>query len=161
MFIEYNSLLPDFQFGFRKRSTMYNLGYYNRYIRKNFRYNKYTLSVFLVIKGEFYSINHVYLIEGLSNLDISGHILRCFFFNNRTFSLKVNNKLFGPKSTYKGTPQGSLLFPLLFILNLIDFISKVSCPFKYSFYVDDLVIYLDRYETVNVGESIMYSLKIS
>lgn len=144
-FIENHLLIPEYQFGFRKgKSTMFNLACLVGDIKNNLLSNKCTLAVFLDIKGAFDNIDHEYLIKSLSNLGLPGHVLKWLyhFLNGRCLFVKYKNKLYGPRYSFRGTPQGSVLSPLIFILSLVDFMRQIPNSVKYSFYADDLVIYL-------------------
>lgn len=148
-YIENNKLIPDYQFGFRKgKSTYFNLGCLLGDIQNNLRQNKLTLAVFLDIKGAFDNINHEFLIESLHQLGFPGKVLSWIFnfLNGRSVSLKVNNNLYGPRFSHKGTPQGSVLSPLVFILSIINLMKIIPTSIKYSFYADDLVLYLDSFD---------------
>lgn len=143
-FVERNLLIPEFQFGFRKgKSTMFNLACLIGDIKNNFLSSKGTLAVFLDVKGAFDNIDHEYLFKSLSNLGFPGPVLKWLFnfLNGRRLSVKFRNKLYGTRFSYKGTPQGSVLSPLIFILSLVDFMRHVPNTVKYSFYADDLVVY--------------------
>lgn len=156
-FVEHNSLIPDYQFGFRKgKNTMFNLGCLIGDVQNNLRKDKLTLVVFLDFKGAFDNIKHEYLIECLQKLGFPGSVLFWIynFLNDRSISLKVNNNLYGPCSSFKGTPQGSVISPLIFILCLVQFMKIIPDCVKYSFYADDLVIYLDC-DNLSEGEHTM------
>lgn len=156
-FIESHAIIPVDQYGFRKgKSTMDNLSCLVGDIRNNFRNNKYTLAVFLDIKGAFDNIDHCYLIKSLSSLGIPGHVLLWLynFLNNRKVCLKIRNKIYGPRSTFKGTPQGAVLSPLVFILSLVNFMENIPTSVKYLFFADDLVVYVDCLDLIQ-GELIM------
>lgn len=156
-FIENNNIIPENQFGFRKgKSTMDNLGCLIGDIDNGFKANKNTLAVFLDFKGAFDNIDHCFLIKSLFKLNLPGPLLEWLFkfLNDRLMFLKVNNQFFGPKSNYKGTPQGSVLSPLIFILSLVTFMKEIPDHIKFLFFADDLVVYL-HCNNVNDGEVIM------
>ncbi|KAI5633769.1 reverse transcriptase (RNA-dependent DNA polymerase) domain-containing protein [Phthorimaea operculella] len=94
--------------------------------------------------------------QSLAALGIPGSVL-CWIFNflnERQVFLKIKNKLYGPRLTNKGTPQGSVLSPLIFILSLVEFMKQIPANAKYSFFADDLVIYLNC-DDISQGETEM------
>lgn len=70
--------------------------------------------------------------------------------------LKIKSSLFGPKISTKGTPQGCVLSPLIFILSLVCFIKKIPNSVKHLFFADDLVLYVNCND-IKSGESVMNS----
>lgn len=156
-FTESNKIIPNTQYGFRKgKSTIDNLACLIGDIRNNFHNNQYTLAVFLDIKGAFDNIDHNYLIKSLDSLGFPGHILSWLFnfLNTRYLTLKIKSTLTGNKISTKGTPQGSVLSPLVFILSLINFMNQIPSTVKHLFFADDLVLYVNCND-ITTGESVM------
>lgn len=162
-FIESNLLIPGYQFGFRKgKSSIYNLACLLGDIKNNFTNNKCTIAVFLDIKGAFDNIDHEYLIKGLHQLGLPGPVLKWLFtfLSGRSLYVKFKNNLYGPKYSFKGTPQGSVLSPLVFILSLIHFMLQIPNNVKYSLYADDLVIYLGSDNPIQGQDEVNACLRI-
>ena len=86
----------------------------------------YARCLFLDFSSAFNTIRVEYLIPLLQHLDsnVTGWVTS--FLSNRVQQTMVNNKLSAPILTHTGTPQGSVLSPLLFSLYTNRITSNLS-----------------------------------
>jgi len=121
--IEFQHIIPDNQFGFRPdRSCVDSLVLFSSDIHKGFASNSSTIAAFLDIKGAFDNVIPYILIQELESIGIPAQI-RMFIYNlisDRSLHFVVEGEKYGPFYSYKGTPQGSTLRPLLFDIYRVD-----------------------------------------
>jgi len=113
--------LPEFQSGFRNsRSCIDNLVTLTNRIHTAFLRNASTVAVFLDIAGAFDNVIPNILIQEFRNFGLPACF--CKFIENllleRFIYVAQNGNLEGPWISHKGTPQGSILSPLLFNIYL-------------------------------------------
>jgi len=82
------------------------------------------------------------LLLKMMKLKISGHMLTWVksFLTNRSSQVKIGDKLSYSYSTENGTPQGSAISPLLFLIMINDF-PKLSKYTSDAFFADDCTIW--------------------
>ena len=90
----------------------------------------------------FDSISHNKLIYKLKTFGICGKILLWIkeFLNNISFAVKLNNYISKSLPVISSVPQGSKLWPLLYILYANDIMQDFKFS-KVKMYVDDLTVY--------------------
>ena len=150
-FVESNSLLPKYQFGFRKqRSTtaaaclLYELG---RHCLNN---KKRLYACFFDFKKAFDMVDRTLLFTKLQILGIPTSLCSLLYFILKNLKLHVRNDstVSEPFNTLNGVPQGDALSPLLFSLFTADLpdrlvhkapkLNNVDIP--YILFADDLVL---------------------
>ncbi|GBN07503.1 putative RNA-directed DNA polymerase from transposon BS, partial [Araneus ventricosus] len=135
------NIIPDEQYGFRpQHGCIHQLLRVTNTITHGFNNKHYTGGVFLDVRKAFDRMWHKGLIYKLiaNNLpcyliDIITHYLR-----DRTFQVKINSILSEPGNIKAGTPQGSILSPLLYTIYTADFPKQnfiINC-----FFADDTAI---------------------
>ena len=116
-------------------------------ILKNLEEDKYTVSIFLDLSKAFDTLDHDILLEKMSRYGIRGHTNSWFrsYLENRTIKCKLSDEL-GKKITSDpynlnfGTPQGSCLGPLLFLIFINDLHNHIeNC--NAILFADDTTIY--------------------
>ena len=148
-FLTETNQLYDGQYGFRsKHSTEHAISELIGSIAKGLENNKYTIGIFLDLSKAFDTLNHRILLEKMEKYGIRGHAQAWFesYLKNR----KMRSKCI-PESTGKteysdyyqveyGTPQGSCLGPLLFIIFTNDFYLNIKHANSLLF-ADDTTLY--------------------
>lgn len=144
-FVETNSLLPDYQLGFRKgESAVEGFVSFIADIKNSVFAHSNAICVFLDVEGAYDNVNLFQLIRVLSELKIPGKLLRWIFnfFYNRTVYVKFNNIIHGPKYAHKGLMQGAILSPILYNLYTSQIQNNVrENNVNILQYADDLVMY--------------------
>ena len=117
-FIKYK-ILYEGQYGFRKgRSTTDAILDLTGNILENLNKKWYTLGLFLDVSKAFDSLNHKVILAKLEHYGIRGIPLKWFesYLSDRQIKVKYHKETSNPYKMTFGTPQGSVLGPLLFIM---------------------------------------------
>jgi len=126
--VETQFLLPEFQAGFRNsRSCIDNIITLTNRIHWGFMKRTSTIAIFLDIAGAFDNVIPSILFEDLREIGLPAKT--CKFVVNllserQIFSID-NGTLQPPLISHKGTPQGSILSPILFSI----YLRKISSVF--------------------------------
>lgn len=160
-FLETKHLLDPYQCGFRPaRSTQDNLIYLQEEINLGFHRKCHTTCVFFDIEKAFDRLLPSTILKSLQEMNIAGNITK-FVFNflsNRTFCVRIGQILSAPKLQETGTPQGSVLSPLLFILALNSITKAIQHPIQHLLYADDLVIFLQHANSKNATHQLQKTI---
>ena len=122
-FFEKNNLLGKFQFGFRRNKstisellTLFDTILEAKEMRKEILINLYDLS------AAFDTVPHQILIEKLRLYGFSKQAIKWMesYLSNRKQFVEVSGKRSSEQEINIGTPQGSRLSPLLFIILMAD-----------------------------------------
>ncbi|CAK1586423.1 unnamed protein product [Parnassius mnemosyne] len=147
-YLEDNHILPETQSGFRRGyGTETALLHVTDDITTASDKGKGSILVLLDFTRAFACINHDILLAKLSYYGVSEATCKWFysFLSNRSQYVEINTDQgevmqSSIRRTSRGTPQGSILSPILFILFTAD-ISKVLKHSKIHLYADDTQIY--------------------
>ena len=98
-----------------------------------------TLAVFLDLEKAFDLMWREGLLLKLEKLGVRGKILKWIhsFLNNREAMVRVGSTLSDPVLLENGTPQGSVLSPLLFIVMMGDIPCQETHGIRTSIFADD------------------------
>ena len=143
---EVNNIINPHQWGFRRGQSTHDIaiGKFLERVIEGFNENKYGIGVFLDLQKAFDLVNHSLLLRKLHHYGLRGPKLDIIksFLSSRKQGEKVNNVISSSLPVNIGTPQGSVLSPLLFnifINNLVNCSSKLY----FTLNADDTSVYLN------------------
>ena len=144
-FLLHNKLLSDHQFGFRPRfSTQDALLTATRDWHQSLTTHKQVAAVFFDVKKAFDSVPHDQLLKSLSDIGITGQLLKWFadYLTGRQQRVVLDGVASNYTQVTSGVPQGSILGPLLYII-FTNSISQLplSDNTKCILYADDILLY--------------------
>ena len=142
-FLTICDLIPDVQHGFvPKRSTVTNLLSCLDDWTANIENSLQTDVIYLDFAKCFNSVSHQKLLFKLERLGFRGKCLLWLnsFFFERIQRVKINSEYSAPKSVISGTPEGTVIGPLLYVCYSLDlnFVIKYC---KLSCFADDSKLY--------------------
>ena len=114
----------DHQYGFRpKYSTKYGVLELIDRIINQLDKDEIPINIYLDNSKAFDTIDHIILIDKLKYYGVHGINLKLFsgYLENRKQYTEINNIKSNMSSITTGVKQGSILGPLLFIININDF----------------------------------------
>ena len=120
-FLNENSVLSQFQSGFRKKHSMETaIVYLSDRIIEHMDRQCLCGAAFIDLKKVFDLVDHKCLLHKLEHYGVRGNSLNWFkdYITTRMQRVKYDNKLSGSTEINYGVPQGSILGPLCFILLL-------------------------------------------
>ncbi|GFW12217.1 probable RNA-directed DNA polymerase from transposon X-element [Trichonephila clavipes] len=140
-----NSIIPDIQHGFRKEtSTCHQLLRATNKIISGFNRHATTGGIFLDVEKAFDRLWHNGLIFKMINLNYPPYLIRTIsdYLHNRTFQVKIQATISKIGHIQAGSPQGSLLSPILYIIYTHDF--PTSPLVDICLFEDDVAILSQR-----------------
>jgi len=143
--LENRKILDKHQSGFRKnKSTIDNLIRLQQEIVDGTSEKQHVMCVFFDMEKAFDNINKNTILDTLKQYKYEGNVLYFIkdFLVDRKFAVRVGASLSQPYSQEQGTPQGSVISPLLFILAINSIQQVIKAPVKHLLFADDLVIFL-------------------
>ena len=117
--LNYRNILPRHQAGFLEgKSTMYNIFRLNRCARQALDKRHHAAVIFFDIKSAFDSVWHDGLIYKMKDYRLPNYLIHwtISFLYKRTAQIELENQLSRPFKLNSGTPQGSPISPLLYII---------------------------------------------
>src|SRR6218665_1366046 len=107
--------------------------------------NDYSIGLFLDLSKAFDSVDHNILLKKLETYGIRGLPLRWFenYLNKRQRQVQCNNKISSLRPIKYGVPQGSILWPLLFLLFIND-LPNVSLSMHFELFADDSNVFISH-----------------
>ena len=101
----------------------------------------FSICILIDFRKAFDTVEHSILLNKLHNYGIRGTALQWFniYLTNRYQYVNYNNTTSNMKQIVYGVPQGSILWPLLFLLYIND-ISSVSNVFSSLLFADDTTL---------------------
>lgn len=137
-----NNILPNFQFGFlNDRSTIQPLSIFNNFIADNLNKNKMITAMTIDVQSAFDSVWHNGVIYKLILNNFPPLIIKSItsFLNKRTFEVGENDDKSELKFIPAGSPQGSVVSPLLWNIYIADLPTHPNI--KILQYADDTLLY--------------------
>ena len=122
-YLERFNLLSPFQAGFRKnRSTLDQLMRLETDVHKSLMNKEYVIVVFLDLEKAYNTLWKKGLLYKCNQLGIKNCMLKWIatFLGNRECEVKVDGKFSHEYTLEKGTPQGSVISPVLFNIMMND-----------------------------------------
>jgi hypothetical protein len=142
LYVFIDSLLPDSQFGFRKcRSAYDQAANLIMHIQNERAENKLVGVIFIDIKKAFDRVDRSDLLSDLFECGVKGKILRALnsIINGFTMRVLFENFVSSEYQPECGTPQGSILSPLLWNFYFRKFDSNLQHSLSFGF-ADDLAL---------------------
>ena len=142
-FIESNRLFNRDQSGFRKsRSTIDHILRLQSDVTKSIHQRQLTAGIFLDFTKAFDMLWIEGLLFKLKKLRVEGHMFKWIrsFLTSRTIQVKVGNSHSEKLTLENGTPQGSVISPLLFLLMIND-IPDLNQDTRKAIFADDCAIW--------------------
>jgi len=142
-YLESKQLLSNSQSGFRRnKSTIDQILKLQDTISKYNRNRGFTVGVFLDFEKAYDMVWRAGLMSKVKKLGINGNLFQFIreFIQNRTFEVKVGAECSEKRILENGTPQGSVLSPMLFLIMIND-IEIGNTGAELSLFADDSATY--------------------
>ena len=142
-YLEINNKFNPDQAGFRKRrSTIDQIMKIQDDIIKGMQKKEYTVAIFIDFQKAFDMVWKTGILEKMHHLNIIGKMYAWIksFMEDRTFQVKVEGQLSDTFQFENGTPQGSVISPVLFLIAINDF-PDLGPGIKKSIFADDSAIW--------------------
>ena len=108
--------------------------------------NRLGVAVFKDVEKAFDSVWHNGLRYKLMNSELPNKIIRSSFISNRTITVKINVEMSDKVKLIAGTPRGSVLSPLLFLMYVNDIpVDPMNNQVNISQFADDLGMWTYQY----------------
>ena len=138
------NILPQHQAGFRsKKSTMYNIVRLESYAHSQKKQSKHVAAIFFDIKAAFDAVWHDGLIFKCNELRLPQYLTKYLvsFLDKRTAAIELDNTLSRLFNLNSGTPQGSPISPLLYILYTADSMNGIPSNTEHGLFADDTALW--------------------
>ena len=159
-FVEKNNLLSKNQSGFRKnKNTIDQILRLQDNILKKFKNREEVLAIFIDFERAYDMLHVPTLLKKLLNMGIIGKTYNWIvnFLSSRTFQVKVGASLSDKYILENGTPQGSIISPLLFLIMINDIPNEID-GVEMTLFADDSSIYASHRNRNKLQKKIQLSL---
>ena len=162
--VDRRNILPEHQAGFRSRkSTIYNIIRLERYAHSQIHQTtrkRHAAVIFFDIKAAFDSVWHDGLIYKLNELRLPQYLINYLisFLTNRTAAIELENLLSRPFNLNSGTPQGSPLSPLLYIIFTADSMNGIPKHTEHGLFADDTALWTSSHTLVSLSSRLQHSV---
>lgn len=139
-FLEKKEILTSDQSGFRKkRSTMDALILFENDVKKALLMKEYLIAVFFDIEKAYDTLWREGLLIKLNKIGVGGRMYNWIldFLFERTFQVRIGEEMSASNDILNGTPQGSVISPILFNLMINDIFEKLNPNIGKALYADD------------------------
>jgi len=161
-YLEKNNLFTLNQSGFRKhKNTMDQILKLQDIILKKIKNKEHVLALFIDFERAYDMLHVPTLLRKLQTLGIVGNTYKWIenFLSNRTFQVKVGTELSNILKQQNGTPQGSVISPILFLIMIND-ISSGPDDINISLFADDSAVYTGHRNIKTLENKIQNSIDI-
>lgn len=155
-YLESNHLLNPYQSAYRKnRCTLDHLIRLHDHINRNINNKGATIAIFFDFSKAFDMLWKEGLMQKLKTAGIDGRMKNWIedFLTGRKFQVKINGVLSDLYDLQNGTPQGSVISPILFLLMINDFPHTTSNT-ETSLYADDSAIWRSGRNIENIQQQL-------
>jgi hypothetical protein len=138
------NILPPHQAGFRPhRNTLYNIIRLERFAREQLQKRQHSAVIFFDIKAAFDTVWFDGIVYKLYDLSLPDYIILYIisFLDNRTASIEIENTISRSFLLKSGTPQGSPLSPLLYIIYTSDSMNNIHQHTEHGLFADDTALW--------------------
>ncbi len=152
-YLQSHKILDNSQCGFQpNKSTTDNLVHLTEGIELGFSRKQDTIAVFFDVEKAFDRLRPHSILQAFHEMQLNGHIINFVknFLEERTFQVRIGETLSNTRRQETGTPQGSVLSPLLFIMAVNGIKQCIEYPVQHLMYADDLVIYTRGTQITNM-----------
>jgi hypothetical protein len=147
--------------GFRsKKSTINNIVRLERYARDNLIRSRHSAVIFFDIKAAFDSVWHDGLLYKINDFNLPPYLSSYLmsFLHNRTANIEFENALSRSFNLKSGTPQGSPLSPILYILYTADSMNGIPDHTEHGLFADDTALWTSSNTTSNLSSRLQQSV---
>ncbi|CAF4423479.1 unnamed protein product [Rotaria sp. Silwood2] len=162
--LERRNILPEHQAGFRpKKSTLNNIIRLTEYAKHHVYgtdRRRHAAVILFDIKAAFDSVWHDGLIYKLNELRFPQYIMNYLmsFLQNRVAVIEIENNVSKPFNLKSGTPQGSPLSPLLYIIYTADSMNGISDHTEHGLFADDTALWTSSNTTTSLNNRLQQSV---
>lgn len=142
-FLEHHKLFNRSQHGFRRsHSTETATIELIQYVNDKLDKNKIVVSVFFDLSQAFDTLHSEFVLEKIARLGLRGHLNKWIgsYLKTRSFIVRVGQTWSDICSMKLGTPQGSVLGPLIFLLYVNDLPDHISEGRTFAFADDTTIV---------------------
>ncbi len=147
--------------GFRKkRSTMDALILFENDVKKALIMKEFLFAVFFDIEKAYDTLSREGLLIKLNKIGIGGRMYNWIldFLFERSFQVRVGEEMSASYDILNGTPQGSVISPILFYLMINDIFERVKPSIGKALYADDGAVWKRGRNLGNVVKGIQESI---
>jgi hypothetical protein len=142
-------------------ATLYNILRLNRCARQALDKSHHAAVIFFDIKSAFDSVWQDGLIYKMKDFRLPDYLIHwtiSFLYKN-TAQIELENQLSRPFEHNSGTPQGSPISPLLYIIFTADSMNATPFGVDYGLYADDTAIFTSSNTTSRVRDRLQESIE--